>query len=667
MAAVSGTVIWATSGAGLVASAEERPTTNQGSGQLLVGRAMADITGEPWGAGMFGYAVGDQTSVGIQRRQYARAFIFAAADDPASAVVHVTLDVGLMFQSIHLEVLRRLRAIFGDRYGQHNVLLHATHTHVAPGGTSQHLMVDITHGGFRPRTFEATVAGTVDAIVRAHGDLSPAEVVVTENTVDDAGRNRSKQSFDRNPPEDKAALPGGVDNRCVTLLVTKNGTDVGLISWYSIHPTSFGPEYRHISGDNKGYAAWATEQSRGVNHREPEHAPFVAAFANSTPGDITPNHGLVPGSGPGATDNESARILGERMMAPATNPSGGRNLGGLIDGVFQWVDCPNLTADSRFTPDGQQHRLGPAILGAAFAASSQEDGGGVPELHLNEGERGGNPWIAEANKVLVPPEVMEVHRPKDNLLPMGYIPGMIQQTHPFFIHRIGGLVLASLGFEPTITSGLRLRRTISEALGVPMNSIVVQGYTNSYGHYITTPEEYEAQNYEGGATIFGKYELPAFQGVFDRLATALKDGRKVDPGSPAGDLTGLIPNAPGGYTWVDIPPLGKRFGDILRAPQEVAAGQQVSVEVVGANPNNNLRHGAGYLTIEDASGAIIADDSSESTLLTFSNSFGTTTVTIDWSTIGVKPGRYTIKYRGDAKGAFGPLSPFESVVEIPVR
>src|SRR5699024_6048240 len=102
----------------------------------------------------------------------------------------------------------------------------------------------------------------------------------------------------------------------------------------------------------------------------------------------------------------------------------------------------------------------------------------------------------------------------------------------------------SLGFEPTITSGLRLRRTISEALGVPMNSIVVQGYTNSYGHYITTPEEYEAQNYEGGATIFGKYELPAFQGVFDRLATALKDGRKVDPGSPAGDLTGLIPNAP---------------------------------------------------------------------------------------------------------------------------
>ena len=74
-------------------------------------------------------------------------------------------------------------------------------------------MVDITHGRFRPRTFEATVAGTVDAIVRAHGDLSPAEVVVTENTVEDAGRNRSKQSFDRNPPEDKAALPGGVDNR----------------------------------------------------------------------------------------------------------------------------------------------------------------------------------------------------------------------------------------------------------------------------------------------------------------------------------------------------------------------------------------------------------------------------------------------------------------------
>ena len=120
---------------------------------------MADITGEPWGAGFNGYAVLDQTAVGIQRRQYARAFIFADDAQPNNRVVHVTADIGLMFQSIHLEVLRRLRQRFGSLYGEHNVLIAATHTHVAPGGTSQHLMVDLTTSGFRPKTFEATVKG----------------------------------------------------------------------------------------------------------------------------------------------------------------------------------------------------------------------------------------------------------------------------------------------------------------------------------------------------------------------------------------------------------------------------------------------------------------------------------------------------------------------------
>lgn len=120
------------------------------------------------------------------------------------------------------------------------------------------------------------------------------------------------------------------------------------------------------------------------------------------------------------------------------------------------------------------------------------------------------------------------------LLPVGYIPGLIQQTHTFSINRIGGLTLVALGFEPTVTSGLRLRRTVAEALGVPANTVVVQGYTNGYGHYITTPEEYEGQDYEGGATVFGRNQLPAFQQVFHDMAVAMKEGRSVEVGKPAG-------------------------------------------------------------------------------------------------------------------------------------
>jgi hypothetical protein len=34
--------------------------------------------------------------------------------------------------------------------------------------------------------------------------------------------------------------------------------------------------------------------------------------------------------------------------------------------------------------------------------------------------------------------------------------------------------------------------------------VVLAGPANTYAHYVTTPEEYAAQRYEGASTIFGK-------------------------------------------------------------------------------------------------------------------------------------------------------------------
>ena len=228
-------------------------------------------------------------------------------------------------------------------------------------------------------------------------------------------------------------------------------------------------------------------------------------------------------------------------------------------------------------------------------------------------------------------------------------------------------MLISHGFEATITSGLRLRRTVAEALGVPLDNVISQGYVNGYGHYLTTPEEYGTQNYEGGATIFGRNQLPAFQQTFHELATALKEGKEIDPGRPAGDLTGLIPPSPSTNGWADIPPIGKKFGEILSAPKSVAVGETATVTLVGANPNNNLRLGEGYLTVAREDGSVVAHDSSESTLITFANAWGSTTVTIDWNTAALEPGTYTVRYRGDSRAIFGGLSPFEGVARIEVR
>jgi neutral ceramidase len=530
-------------------------------------------------------------------------------------------------------------------------------------------MVDLVSMGFRPVTFEAQVTGIVRSIIRAHDTVGPAELTLTSTELDEVGANRSRLAFERNPQEDKDANPGGIDRTSVTLHITRNGSAVGLVNWYSVHGTAFGPEIHHISGDNKGYAAWSVETDAGVDHRSLDNAPFIAVFAQSTPGDITPNMGLVPHSGPGGADEKaSARILGERQASATTSTGGTRVEGSGVAGRAQWVDMDRVQVDGKWTPDGKPGATGPAVLGSAFAASSQEDGGGLDfDIGFNEGERGGSPWVHQLNQIApIPEDVRKVHEPKDMLLPMGYVDGMIQQRHIFSVWRIGGLVVVSLGFEPTITAGRRIRQTVGSAMGVPENAVVVQGYSCGYGHYMTTPEEYLQQDYEGGATAFGRYTLPAALQTVDRLARALSSDEKVDTGQPAGDLTGVIPDSPAALAPPDIEWPGRRFGDVLSGGGDVSRGETASVVFAGANPNNNVRLEDGYLLVTKADGTVVADDSSWSTLLTFARDVSGVRTTVDWDTSGAEPGDYLVKLRGDARGVTGQVTPFEGTAAVRV-
>nr|VDG62755.1 Neutral ceramidase precursor [Streptococcus thermophilus] len=629
---------------------------------LTVGRGMADMTGEPLGAGMNGYAVMKQSSTGIRFRQFARAFIFE--DDEGVSSVFVITEMGLMFQSIQLEVLRRLREAFGEKYNESNVFITASHTHVGPGGTSGHLMVDLTTLGFRPVTFEATVAGIVEAIKRAHADKQPSNIRLVRGEAKDAGVNRSKQSFDRNPDDEKAKFPTGVNPESLTLFISRGGKDVGLINWYGLHATSFGHKHTLIDGDHKGWSSHRMEKERGVVHRDAKNAPFVAAFAAAPQGDITPNMGLTPKSGPGYEDEAaSAQILGDRQI-DATEGQIIPLAGGGVRNRHKWVDMRNITIDGAFTPDGSQQRTGPAILGAAFAASSQEDGGGLEVPIFNEGERGGTPWVKALNDVTVPANWKEIHGNKEMLLPLGYVDGMIQQTLLYSITQIAGITIITNSMEPTSMAGYRMREHVASVLGVPLETVICQGYTSGYAHYVTTPEEYDNQDYEGGATIFGRHELCAMVQVYDELAHALKDGTRVDVGRPAGDLTGWIPSAIPGKPGIDRPAFGKQFGDVITSTPTVKAGEKASATFCFANPNSDLRHGVGYLTITDASGTIVADDFHANTIIEFLKQGQSTNARVNWNTAGFAPGVYSVRVDGVSRAIGGALTPFNGSTKI---
>lgn len=633
------------------------------SGSLLVGRGIADMTGEVFGAGMNGYGDLSQTSVGLHLRQRARAFVF---QDRASGarVVHVTAETGLMFQSIFEEVLRRLASRFGDLYHRGNVLLTATHTHSAPGGNSGHLVYDLTVLGFRPATFEANVAGIVDSIIHAHSDIAPATVGLSRGRLTDAGVNRSVAAFDADPPEDKAAFPAKIDPNSVTLQISRNGRVDGIINWFATHGTSMMTTNRIVSTDNKGYAAYRWEREElGIDYLANDNS-FVAAFAQSTPGDISANLDLHPGHGPTDDEFENTRIIGDRQYRAARAQSGSAaHIGAGIDVRSMYVDMSNVTVAPEFTGDGRTHKTATAMLGAAFAAGSQEDGGGGPEF-LNEGARGGNPLIRAVNEQIynLTPELRAAQAPKDILLPVGLVPGAVQQVFPFYIVRIGDAYLVALPFEVTIVAGLRLRRAVSNILGAEADSIIIQGYTNGYGHYLTTPEEYDTQNYEGGATLFGRWQLPAVQQILTQLATALHSGTQLPSAAVAPDLTGQIPVSPTGAVTIDMAPPGHGLGDVITEPaQSYSPGQQVKAVFVGANPNNNLRRGDTYLSVErndSGSWRRVADDGDWSTKLLVDQNALVTTITVTWDIpAGQRSGNHRIVYRGDARDLTGKAFP----------
>lgn len=628
----------------------------------LVGRGIADVTGEVAEVGMMGYADLAQTGEGLHMRQRSRAFVIA---DRASGkrVVHVTADVGMIFQSVRDEVLVELEARYGQRYGEANVMLTATHTHAGPGGFSHHNLYNLTTLGHHQKTYRATVEGIVESVVRAERDLAPASLSLARTELTDASANRSRLAFDRNPAADKAYFPQGTDTSSTTLRVTRDGDDVGAINWFAVHATSMSTDNKLISPDNKGYAGFHWEHDHeGVDHLEESDDPdFVASFAQTNAGDMSPNLDLLPGTGPTSDEFENTRIIGTRMVDAAQRPAPTTSVSGGIDSKIVYVDMANTLVDGQFTPDGRDQRTCSAAFGAAFAAGSTEDGGGGLPI-FKEGKDGGNPVVGVIAKALytASPALKACQAPKEILLPVGAL-DLVQQKLPVQLVRIGDLYLIGMPGEVTVVSGLRLRQAVAEVVGADLDQVLVQGYANAYGHYVTTPEEYDAGEYEGASTLFGRNELPAFQQTVHGLAAHMVAGTTPPLGAKEKDRSGSQIQSLQGKVIVDSPQLFKSYGDVLKAPKaSYDVGQQVQVEFSGAHPNNDLRTGGTFLAVERKVGSAwqrVADDGAWETKFRWKrDGISASRVSVTWDVpTGTQAGTYRVRYFGNARNLLGSV------------
>ncbi|OUS94375.1 neutral/alkaline ceramidase [Rhodococcus sp. NCIMB 12038] len=634
------------------------------AGEFLVGVGISDATGPVAEVGMMGYSSFEQRAEGLHQRTRARAFVFAESGG-TQRVVYVCADVCMIFQSVHDAVLTRLAQVYGDLYTERNVMLTAVHSHAACGGASHDYAYNLAVLGHNPQVFDAEVGGIVEAITAAHDSLAPGSLSYGRSELTDASVNRSRIAFDRNPAEDRDYYPLGIDTSMRVLRIMQGGRDVGAINWFPTHGASLTDTNHLISGDNKGAAAYFWEHDHeGVRYLDGT-PQFVAAFPQTNTGDMSPNLDLRPGHGPTDDEFENTRIIGQRQVEAARTAwaSASENLTGGVDSRIMYLDMANQEVGSEFTPDGRTYRTSPACVGAAMSAGSTEDGPAIPIFP--EGTT--NPLVDALGGMdaPIPQWLQDAQAPKLVLVAVGLLPpdGWVPHVLKIQILRIGGLYVVGGPAEFTIVAGLRIRRTVADRLGVPLENVIFQGYANSYASYCTTPQEYDAQQYEGGSTLFGRYTLPAYQQGFAALADALRTVGDVPRGPAPRDLSQFQPYF-GPRVEHDEPPAGHAFGDILTQPaSKTTPGQQVTVEFVTGHPHNNPRRGGTFLEIQRLSGdrwLRHADDGDWSTRYHWTRTEPHRSVArITWDIPDETPaGQYRVQHYGDSRDAAGTITPF---------
>ena len=650
----------------------------------LIGSGIYDITGTAGEVTMEAFAVSSQKTAGIHTRLRSRAFIVG---DGANRVVFVSADLGMLFQMVKLKVCEKIAAdtALSPLYNEENVLLSATHTHNDPGGYSGHFLYDSYVQGFVRQNFNVIVDGIYKSIKNAHNNLKPGKILINQGTIEGCGGNRAIPAYNNNPDTEKAQYSGNTD-KTMTLLkfVALDGEEIGEINWYAVHPDSIGPDNHLISGDNKGWASYLFEKDKRTNYQASR--TFVAAFAQTNAGDVTPNIGY--GQAPKYVtfaQNPSLKnaVLKQYNKARELYNNASRELSGSVDFRHEWVDMRTLYVEAASATTCA------AAMGASFAAGSPYDNPSPAPLFPNGTTVNSLNWSDNAGYTALrgllggmfafawpatnDPAYKACHAEKPILIPTGVAhlningPTMTPQIVPLQILKIGNLAIAGVPAEVTTMAGRRIRKNLLSSLGsTGVRYAVVAALANTYTSYLSTREEYAMQWYEGACTQFGPNELAAFQQEYTKLCNAIVDGTDVDPGPTPQDITGQTVDFTAKVLFDDVP-LGKSFGSVYAQPKaRYARGETVSAVFWGGHPNNDLRTQDTFLVIEKLTGGVYVpvarDWDPETTYNWARNSIAYSKITITWDTTGASAGTYRIRHKGNWKSGWtGKISPYEGV------
>ncbi len=482
------------------------------AGQLQVGVGRADIT-PPTGYYMMGWVRSDGVIQGQHTRLWARAIVLQEGDRKVALVAEDLNGIpgGMLAQAAALD------SDIG--FDQTNVLDSASHTHAAPTSFYNFSTYDSVFMTLRSPT-DFDLAGTVDpqlyafmvrqlalAIRRANENLGPGSAGWGTTHIDDLTENRSIEAhlYDHgiHLPYGKGSAamdPLGVlhtiDPNVNVLRVDKTIGDrdvpVGMWSTFANHGTVNKYQFNFYNEDHHGAATHLVEQRIRDLGKAPPGQDVVNAYGNSDEGDISSG---LHRSGPAAADYVGT-VEADAFMRAWQQAGQRMSSSPALD--WRWTRMCWCGQD---TPDGPVADRG--AFGMAEFTGSEEGRGPLFDITRT-------PFEGDHLPVGAGPQGDKAQAP---------IPLDVPKAVPMMALRVGDRMVVSVPGEMTEDMGRRVRAAVMQASSsAGIADVVISGLANEYADYFTTPQEYDAQHYEGAATIYGRASSDALQQVLVGLA-----------------------------------------------------------------------------------------------------------------------------------------------------
>jgi neutral ceramidase len=531
--------------------------------KLEVGVGRADIT-PPTGYYMMGWVRSDGKVTGQNTRLWARVIVLK---EGGRKVALVAEDLNGIPGGMMAAAANRDRDI---GFSQRNVLDSASHTHAAPTGfynfpTYNTVFMTINS----PTNFQLT--GSIDqqlyafmvrrlslAIRRANADLGPGKVGWGLAQIDHLTQNRSLEAHLYNHgihepygqgkvSQDPKGRLHTIDPEVNVLRVDKTigGRDipVGMWSSFANHGTVNKFQFTYYNEDHHGAATHLVEAAIRRKGRVPGGQDVVDVYGNTDEGDQSSG---LHRSGPAAADRVG-RVEAKAFLRAWTKAGG--NMDGSPALARRWT---------RMCWCGQETAQGPVANQGVF---------GLAQFTGSEEGRGP---LFDVTRVPFEGDHLPVGSGTQGDKISTLIPVDIPKAVPLMALRIGDRIVVSIPGEMTAEAGRRIRNAVMHAArGSGINRAVVSGLANEYADYFTTPQEYDAQHYEGAATAYGRASSVALQEALVKLTSALAHDRKAPNPFPYDPRNGISAQGPafsrGALKGTVVGP-PKRFGRRLGHP-----------------------------------------------------------------------------------------------------